>query len=150
MAREIMLPRQCYHEALEEYLLLRAIRKLRPTTCYDSFPSASSMWSRNDLMKYAQDTLPADDFATLVQYADQLCQQLPGVDVDRFPALPTDLTVRGSTAETRARIYLAEGSGSYWAAIRDVVTWLPYASPRWSSVLVHMDTGPILAFISKR
>ena len=50
--------------------------------------------------------------------ADQLCQQLPGVDVDRFPALPTDLTVPGSTAETRARIYLAEGSGSYWAAIR--------------------------------
>ena len=99
MAREIPLPHAWYQVALEESLLLDALRNLVPA-----------------------------ERPLCIPPADKLGQHLPLLAEDEFPTLSNrDLEPPSNAAERMARLYMAEQNGSLWAAVRDIVTVLPFA-----------------------
>ncbi|CAE7336935.1 Ovostatin [Symbiodinium sp. KB8] len=128
MAREIPLPHAWYQVALEESLLLDALRNLVPAERPQCIPPAASMASRNDIVVLARETLTPDEYEHFLLYADKLSQHLPMLAEDAFPTLPNhELEPPHSAAEHMARLYMAEKQGSLWAAVRDIVTALPFA-----------------------
>ena len=128
MAREIPLPNAWYQVALEESLLLDALRNLVSSGRPLCIPPAASMASRNDIVILARETLAPEEYEHFLLYADKLGQHLSMLAEDEFPPLPNhDLEPPNNAAERLARLYMAEQQGSLWTAVRDIVTVLPFA-----------------------
>eukprot|EP00439_Symbiodinium_sp_Y106_P017428 s9603_g2.t1 len=82
------IPRHMYIVALEEYLLLEAFRALLPVTSQGAYAPAMTMYSRNELVHYAMQTLTSEARETFLQYADVLAAALPDCSDITFPPPP--------------------------------------------------------------
>ena len=129
MAVSLELPRHMYLVALEEHLLIQALRALLPAdgkTC----PPSLALAARNDIVAIAQALLNDDALSTFLRYADELTLHLLGETRVMFPPQPRAATESGTPAEACAEAHLLEGSGALWTAIRQVATLLPFRDDR--------------------
>ena len=129
MAVCVELPRHMYLVALEEHLLIQALRALLPADG-QSCPPHLALAARNDIVAIAQDLLSSEALPAFLRYADELALHLQGETRVMFPPLPRAASESGTPAEACAEAYLLEGSGALWAAIRQVATLLPFRDDR--------------------
>ncbi|CAE7575581.1 unnamed protein product [Symbiodinium necroappetens] len=118
-----------YLVALEEHLLIQALRALLPVDGKPCPPNLA-LAARNDIVAIAQDLLSGEALPTFLRYADELALHLQGETRVMFPPLPRAAAESGTPAEACAEAHLLEGSGALWAAIRQVATLLPFRDDR--------------------
>ena len=127
MAKQLELPSHMYFAALEESLLLEALRTLHGGTHAAPLPPELSMAVRNDIVAFAQRVLAPSAFATFLSYAEQLSVSIKGETRCSLPPLPRAAGGAGTEAEACAEALLSEGSGVLWSAARMVVNQLTYS-----------------------
>ncbi|CAE7766617.1 unnamed protein product [Symbiodinium sp. CCMP2592] len=89
------------------------------------------MHSRNDLVRYALQTLSHEAREHFARYADALSARLEGNVSITFPPPPLKHYRRHGPAEELALQYLQQGSGSFWTAMREIISLLEFeADPR--------------------
>ncbi|CAE7531267.1 Spon1, partial [Symbiodinium necroappetens] len=124
MAVQLELPSHMYFAALEESLLLEALRTLHGGFNAAPLPSDLTMAARNDIAAFAQRVLAPPAFAAFLHYAEQLSVSIKGETRCSFPPLPRAAGGAGTEAEACAEAFLLEGSGVLWSAARMVVNQL--------------------------
>ena len=123
----IELPRHVQYAAMEEILLLQALRNLYQPKQLDP---CFALFTRNELVYAAEHLLPVPELRGFLCYADQLARCLLADTVVQLPPPGADLCRGASRAETIAHAFLKEGAGSLWSAVREVVRDLGYAADR--------------------
>ena len=142
MARELPLPQAWYQTALEESLLLDALRHLIPDERPLCIPPAASMASRNDIIELARKLLSPAEYENFLLYANALSQHLLHMTEDLFPAAPAcDLGPPAHPAEATARLYMDAQQGSLWTAVRAIVVELPFKTQQR-----QLSAKPVLTF----
>ena len=125
MAVSLELPRHMYLVALEEHLLIHALRALLPADGM-ACPPDLALAARNDIVVTAQALLDAEALPKFLSYADKLTMHLQGETRVSFPPLPRAAVATSTSAEACAVAHLQEGSGALWTAIRQVALLLPF------------------------
>ena len=135
IARVIPFPTSLHCEVLEERLILRAFRERWMQQQGSDIYPAMTMLSRNDIIAEALRTLHHPHLRSFLMYVESLAEALPGGDTTAYPAMPQAVcSSEGNVtaAERAAMLLLAEGEGSIWHAVRQVITELPFAPHRRS------------------
>ena len=129
MARVIPFPASLHCEVLEERLILRPFRERWMQQQGSDIYPAMTMLSRNDIIAEALRTLHHPyPLRSFLMYVESFAEALPGGDTTAYPAMPQAVcSSEGNVtaAERAAMLLLAEGEGSIWHAVRQVITELP-------------------------
>ena len=127
MAQQLDLPLHMYQEALEEHLLLSALRSLFQVANCTRFPPAVTMASRNDLIAMAHEKLDAASLETFLGYARSLGDSFSTGTLVTFPPPVGDFCPEDPLAEQLAWHHLSESRGSLWSSVRSVVSALNFS-----------------------
>ena len=123
----IELPRHLQYAALEEALLLQALRNLyQPRQLDPSF----ALYTRNELVYAAMHLLAEPELSVFIPYADELAQSLHADVLVKLPLPSIELCRGASRAEALAHAFLMEGTCSLWSGVREVIRDLGYAADR--------------------
>ena len=123
----IELPSHIQYAALEEILLLQALRNLYQPRQLDP---CFALFTRNELVYAAAHLLTEPELSTFLRYTDQLARSLHADTLVQLPPPGMELCRGASRAETIAHAFLTEGTCSLWSAVREVVRDLGYAADR--------------------
>ncbi|CAE7891320.1 unnamed protein product [Symbiodinium microadriaticum] len=127
MAQQLDLPLHMYQEALEEHLLLSALRSLSQAANCTRCPPAVTMASRNDLIALAHEKLDAASLETFLGYARSLGESFSTGTLVAFPPPVGDFCPEDPLAEQMAWHHLSESRGSVWSSVRSVVSALNFS-----------------------
>ena len=105
---------------------MEAFRALLPVTNQGACAPAMTMYSRNELVHYAMQTLTGEARATFLQYADVLAAALPDCSDITFPPPPAVPHKPRGPAKTCAWHHLQQGAGNLWTAIRSTISLLDF------------------------
>ena len=130
MTIRLELPSHMYLAALEESLLLEALRTLHGSSPAEPLPLELTMAVRNDIVAFAQRVLAPAAFAAFFNYAEQLSVSIKGETRCSFPPLPRAAGNSRSAAEACAEAFLLEGTGVLWSATRMVVNQLHFSDDK--------------------
>ena len=123
MVRVLEYPAALHFDYLEGFLTLSYVRRLCQET-ETNMPPGLGIYSRNDLVRWAFDTLPTAAGQQLMQHLDSTRIRWP----DSHPCLPEPQSIPNSAPaeEKQAFDFLEEGHCSAWHSARHIASQLPY------------------------
>eukprot|EP00439_Symbiodinium_sp_Y106_P043523 s167_g5.t1 len=127
MARSLELPPSFFQMALEERLLLQALRRYLGEEADAGFPPALTMAARNDIVEFAQQRLSAPSWQLFLNYVEGLPMALGNDESIHLPPPVGCVHPEMAEAETLAWHYLSAGACHLWTAVRATVSALPFA-----------------------
>ena len=134
----VPLPPHIYLPMYEEWLLLRTFDRLWREEGHLGLPPAYSMLPRIDLIATALQTLGREHGELYTAFVDTVSQHVQEDSLYTFPS-PHALPNSPTAAELLAFQLLQEGKGSYWPAVRQVASLLPYSRGRRTVGSEHLN-----------
>ena len=126
MARSLELPPSFFQVALEERLLLQALRRFLGEEADTAFPPALTMSARNDIVAFARQRLSASSWPLFLDCVESLPSFMGTEDGEQLPPPMGCVHPEMAEAEELAWHTLNQGTGHLWTSVRATVSALPF------------------------
>ena len=131
MAQIVPYPADVYYLALEEYLLLNALRLCALEQGGGLIRPALGLAPRNDIIREAHDLLGPEPLRRFLTYAGSLGATLKRCLDTHMPEPPGSLQPQAPVvAEVMAWHYLKDGDAPVWSAVRQAIAELSWEPGR--------------------